>query len=617
VQSVASLEHVAPSIVPPEHIAPSVPPPEYVVQSVASPEYVAPSVVSPERVEPSVAPPESVVAPVVPPERLPRTFCRSFSLPLVATARRPPLVRFPPLIGPYTDAVQYPDRNDPATIDLDAACIMMLTSDLPDLFGVMARPANRKIPVRDLDDFAGWVYVISDPIVVRVYAGDDDVAREAFKAKLLRELYSSHGTVLSGHLESSLTLCKNQVNIPLSAMSKALLALDIQICRVQFFGMKWALTSAEPCLDYYIDRYLTAVGEDVPLEKNIFDYGTRSTDSWDSSGIPVYRFSDGQIRAGLIRERHVHEMCWVEDHGSIEFRPTVDPRLRKVKLYAQVCHAILSVIGRQFLDDMPRTMRTMHTRLRQFRVLLTLWEGMTPVERVASLGGLRLEVTVRTDRVIDGRRLCSELDHLHIDGVERAIGDRFDGGSVSFDDIIPEFRSRFDQFDQLLHGAYVHSPPEQVQYALTLLRHTIGWSGRNMDSQLREARLHLSRVSAHAARRAALQAVAEEPEFIYDGCELDDPETRRLIVDFIDNALWCLHGGFRDRMMEPLMLRRTDGGTFHKMVGRYHNRVSGARYYIGQYGARWRDHIVTIQGQAAPADAEEDVPSELMDDSSD
>jgi hypothetical protein len=144
-----------------------------------------------------------------------------------------------------------------------------------------------------------------------------------------------------------------------------------------------------------------------------------------------------------------------------------------------------------------------------------------------------------------------------------------------------------------------------------------------MDGHLRDARLHLSRVSAHAAQRAALQVAGEEPEFFYEGCELDDPETRRLIVDFVDNALWCLHGGFTDRTIEPLMLRRTDGGTFQKMVGRYHNRVSGARYYIEQYGARWRDHIVAVQGHATPAahasasDVGEDVPSELMDDSSD
>jgi hypothetical protein len=65
------------------------------------------------------------------------------------------------------------------------------------------------------------------------------------------------------------------------------------------------------------------------------------------------------------------------------------------------------------------------------------------------------------------------------------------------------------------------------------------------------------------------------------------------------------------------MLKRTHGGTFHKMVGRYHNRISGARYYIGQYGARWRDHIVAVQREAAPVpDVGEDVPSEMMDDSS-
>jgi hypothetical protein len=245
-----------------------------------------------------------------------------------------------------------------------------------------------------------------------------------------------------------------------------------------------------------------------------------------------------------------------------------------------VCHAILSVIGRQFLDDMPRTMFTMHTRLHQFRVLLTLWECMTPLERVTRLGGLRLEVIVRTDKVIDGRRLCSELDHLHISGVERATGGDFEGGSVSFDDIIPEFRSRVDQFGRFLHGANAYSPSEQVQHALTLLRHTIGWSGRNMDGQLREARLYLSRVSAQQVA-AALQTEGEDPEFVYQGCEQDNPETRRLIVDFIDNALWCLHGCTRDRTLEPLMLKRTHGGTFHKMVGRYHNRISGARYYIG------------------------------------
>ncbi len=43
--------------------------------------------------------------------------------------------------------------NDPDFIELDAACFMMLTRDLLALFGIMARPANRKVSVKDLPEF--------------------------------------------------------------------------------------------------------------------------------------------------------------------------------------------------------------------------------------------------------------------------------------------------------------------------------------------------------------------------------------------------------------------------------------------------------------------------------
>ena len=242
---------------------------------------------------------------------------------------------------------------------------------------------------------------------------------------------------------------------------------------------------------------------------------------------------------------------------------------------------------------------------------------MTPAEHIAYLGGLRLEVTVCTDRVIDGRCLCSKLDHLHVSRVERATGGYFEGGSLPFDIIISEFRSRFDDFSQRLHRSYHSSPSEEVQHSLTAVRHAIGWSGKNMDGQLREFRLYTARVSAHQAA-VAQQVAGEDPRFIYEGCELDDLETRRLIVDFRDNALWCLHGGFRDRTLEPLMLRRVHGGHFFPMVGRYHDRISGARYFIRQYGARWRDYIVAVERQEPRApDVGGDVPSEIIDISSD
>ncbi len=78
------------------------------------------------------------------------------------------LVQFPPLSGPCTDLLKHPDINHPDFIDLDAACFMMFTRDLPTLFGIMARPANRKVSVKDLPEFHDWFHVISDPIVVKV-----------------------------------------------------------------------------------------------------------------------------------------------------------------------------------------------------------------------------------------------------------------------------------------------------------------------------------------------------------------------------------------------------------------------------------------------------------------
>ena len=70
---------------------------------------------------------------------------------------------------------------------------MMLTGDLPDLFGIMARPANRKVKIRDLLEFSDWLHVISDPIVVRVFGGSDADQRDGFRAELVDRLRVDFG----------------------------------------------------------------------------------------------------------------------------------------------------------------------------------------------------------------------------------------------------------------------------------------------------------------------------------------------------------------------------------------------------------------------------------------
>lgn len=161
------------------------------------------------------------------------------------------LVRFPLLCGPSTVD---PEANDPHTLDLDAACVTMLTLDLPEMFGIMARPACRKIPVRDLPEFVDWLHVISDHIVVRVYAGDSDEEREAFKASLVESLRTGFGLTLTC-ASDSLTLSTSQVNVPVSSMSEALYSLGARLCRVAFCGMKWSITSVEAVIDRFIERY--------------------------------------------------------------------------------------------------------------------------------------------------------------------------------------------------------------------------------------------------------------------------------------------------------------------------------------------------------------------------
>jgi hypothetical protein len=337
--------------------------------------------------------------------------------------------------------------NDPNFIDLDAACFMMLTRDLPTLFGIMARPANRKVPVRDLREFDDWLHVISDPIVVKVYAGNDEHERDAFKDDVVNTLRRAFGLTLTCSSDS-LTLSRNQVNVPISAMSDALHSLGAKVCRVSFFGMKWEIIDAEPTIDRFIQRYCAEMGSFVPTQKNMFDYGVQ----FPTGGLELYKFTEVQREARRFREGTVHEMCNVEGYGSLDFRPIIDSHIVKVKVYQALCHEILSVIQRRMLDDMPATMRTMRTRLNQLQDLMERWGAMSEDVLSTRISGIRVEVTVHTEMVIDGRRLCSELDLFRIGGLESALGGPFGIVSGALDMFLYRCRFYISAFAAEVHG---------------------------------------------------------------------------------------------------------------------------------------------------------------------
>ena len=89
--------------------------------------------------------------------------------------------------------------------------------------------------------FDDWLHVVSDPMVVRVYAGRDHEEHDRFRSDLVEMLRVQLGLTLTC-INDNHTLSCNQINVSVSAMSQALHALEARICRVSFFGMKWRLT---------------------------------------------------------------------------------------------------------------------------------------------------------------------------------------------------------------------------------------------------------------------------------------------------------------------------------------------------------------------------------------
>jgi hypothetical protein len=281
--------------------------------------------------------------------------------------------------------------------------------------------------------------------------------------------------------------------------------------------MKWEIINAEPTIDRFIQRYCGEMGPFVPTQRNMFDYGVQ----FPTGGLELYKFTEVQHEARRFREGTVHEMCNVEGYGSLDFRPIIDPHIVKVKVYQVLCHEILSVIQRQMLDDMPATMRTMRTRLNQLQDLMERWGAMSEDVLSTRISGIRVEVTVHTEMVIDERRLCSELDLFRIGGLESALGGPFGILSGALDRFLYRCRFYISAFAAEVHGRNAYAPSTRIRTAYTFARQAIGWSGKFMGRQLKQAR-DWSEVAAEASTRE--MAKKGPLEFGYDGWELDAPE---------------------------------------------------------------------------------------------
>ena len=53
----------------------------------------------------------------------------------------------------FADDREMRDVNNPHFMDIDAALFFMLSQDLPLLLGAIIRPDNRKVMIKDFEDF--------------------------------------------------------------------------------------------------------------------------------------------------------------------------------------------------------------------------------------------------------------------------------------------------------------------------------------------------------------------------------------------------------------------------------------------------------------------------------
>ena len=130
---------------------------------------------------------------------------------------------------------------------------------------------------------------------------------------------------------------------------------------------------SEPKIDYFINRYFETVARDPLNPPNTFDY--RAVDYQDHNNmINSFRFSGPQMIANgrmyqHFKDHNVHPMFMHVGLGSLTFKPTFHSACNQVKIYPELVHEVLSVVKRQTLDDMPKTIQTMDTRLIQLKKL--------------------------------------------------------------------------------------------------------------------------------------------------------------------------------------------------------------------------------------------------------
>ena len=138
----------------------------------------------------------------------------------------------------------------------------------------------------------------------------------------------------------------------------------------------------------------------------------------------------------------------------------------------------MSVIIRWTLDDVPAMTCTMHIRANQLQALFQRWTDMPHELQVSRLDGVRIELNIQVESVIEGRRLCCEHDLFRLEGLERALGEAFDTSKVNLDRHLELCQQFLEGLTATLYGRDERRPSVDIISALTFTCQAFGWSGR-------------------------------------------------------------------------------------------------------------------------------------------
>ena len=79
------------------------------------------------------------------------------------------------------------------------------------------------------------------------------------------------------------------------------------------------------------------------------------------------------------------------------------------------------------------------------------WESLDEAERSSRHGGLMVELSVDTERVRDGRYLCSQLDLLRFRGIEAALQGGFQLRIIPIEEFLDSAHLEISRFAAALH----------------------------------------------------------------------------------------------------------------------------------------------------------------------